>query len=120
MKLVKSIQTIVAVLLVATIANTFAQPGNASATPDSQAASAPTAKEQRTANRRLTKAVRQALTHTAGLDSSHIVVLVKHGSIALTGSVPNDDQIQKAIDAAKTVPGVNSVNSQLAVSMSRQ
>jgi osmotically-inducible protein OsmY len=49
-----------------------------------------------------------------------MVVLAKHGSIALTGTVSRDDQIQKAIDAAKTVPGVNSVSSELAVSMSRQ
>jgi hyperosmotically inducible periplasmic protein len=120
MNLVKSIQTIGVGLLVAVAANVFAQPSDAFAPQASQATSAPTAKEQRAANRRLVRSARKALTHTAGLDSSEIVVLAKRDSIALTGTVRSDDQIQKAVDAATAVPGVSSVNNQLTVRMSRQ
>ncbi|HEY1998379.1 BON domain-containing protein [Paraburkholderia sp.] len=70
-------------------------------------------KAVRAQNRELVKTVRHALTHTKNLDSSDITVLAKGGVVTLDGTVPSDDQIQRATDATSSVPGVTSVRNNL-------
>jgi hyperosmotically inducible protein len=72
-------------------------------------------KTMRAQNRQLAKSVRHALTHTKNLVSSGITVLARGGVVVLDGTVPNDDQIQRAADATSGVPGVRSVKNNLVV-----
>lgn len=74
-------------------------------------------KDTRAANRQLVKDVRRALkdARNQGLRFRNITVRANNGVVTLTGSVPEASQIDLAINTAKGVPGVESVNSRLAV-----
>ncbi|MBB3000490.1 osmotically-inducible protein OsmY [Paraburkholderia tropica] len=63
-------------------------------------------KAQRQADRKLARAVREALTHTKGLQTAQINVLSKSGNVSLVGSLPDETQIQLAGEVAQSVPGV--------------
>ena len=96
-----------------------AQPQPAGSDASSQLASAPSqnAGDSRAANRQLVKDVRRALRQAShrGLRPSNITVRANNGVVSLTGSVPAADQIDLAINVAKEVPGVQSVNSRIIV-----
>lgn len=66
-------------------------------------------------NRKLSKAVRQALDKTKGLVSANIAIVVKAGTVALVGSVPDQKQIDLAGAVAQKVPNVKSVDNRLEV-----
>jgi osmotically-inducible protein OsmY len=78
-------------------------------------ASSSHAMPSKAADHELAKKVRHALAHTKGLNMAHIVVLVKHGRVALTGTVPSTDQIGRAAQVAGGVPGVTGVRNDLTV-----
>jgi hyperosmotically inducible periplasmic protein len=85
------------------------------------AASAPanppmTARETRIANRKLQRAVINALVRTKGVSVSNITVRANNGAVTLEGAVPEQSQIELATRAAATVPGVTSVKSSLTLS----
>lgn len=104
----------VAITLVATtalICTTYASAQTSDTAADSTAQ--PSKKAQRAANHKLEMTVRHALTHTKNLDSSGITVLARGGVVTLDGTVPSDDQIQVAVDAATGVAGVSGVKSNL-------
>ncbi|MBB2979907.1 BON domain-containing protein [Paraburkholderia tropica] len=85
-----------------------AQAPQAASQPASQPASLTKAqrKAQRQADRKLARAVREALTHTKGLQTAQINVLSKSGNVSLVGSLPDETQIQLAGEVAQSVPGV--------------
>jgi hyperosmotically inducible protein len=113
MKLANVLKMTCTVLAVAFACQAYAQASGSGAA-DSTASPAPSAKKTvRTANHRLALAVRHALSRTKGLDVARVVVLARSGKISLTGSVSSQDQVDKAADVAKNVPGVISVNNQL-------
>ncbi|MDN7542481.1 BON domain-containing protein [Burkholderia cenocepacia] len=60
-------------------------------------------------------AVRKAITKAGGIDVANIVVRSKGGAISLEGTVPDQAQIDKAEEAAKSVKGVTSVSNKLTV-----
>jgi len=92
----------------------FAQSSGAMAMP--AAASAPSAKAMRMANRKLAKTVRAALTKAKpALPMADITVLAKGGVVSLTGSVPSQDQSTQATTVAQGVAGVTSVNNKLSI-----
>jgi hyperosmotically inducible protein len=94
----------------------FAQDGNDSAVMASAAAgSAPSAKSIRVANRKLAKNVRAAMAKAKGIDMTQLFVYAKGGGITLSGSVPKSDQVDRAGEIAKSVPGVSSVDNRLSV-----
>ncbi|SAL10647.1 lipoprotein [Caballeronia peredens] len=72
-------------------------------------------KQERANNRALSHSVRQSLTHVKGLDSSHINVPARGGSVTLEGSVPDPSQIDTAAGATRKVAGVSSVDNRLTV-----
>ncbi len=81
-------------------------------------ASAPSASSKkviRRENRLLSKAVHRALASTKGLTHTHIVAFAKaqSGDVVLAGFIEDPQQEQIAIDAARKVPGVASVESKL-------
>ncbi|WP_168787435.1 BON domain-containing protein [Paraburkholderia aromaticivorans] len=80
-------------------------------------ASSSHAMPSKASDRQLAKKVRHALAHTKGLDMSHIVVLVRHGRVALTGTVPSSDQISRAAEVVGGVSGVTGVRNDLTVKM---
>lgn len=89
----------------------YAQDNSASA-PAAATSAAPTAKK---ADRKLGYTVRKALSKTQGVDVSNIAVRSRGGAVTLTGTVPDQGQIDKAGDAAKGVAGVKSVTNKLTV-----
>jgi hypothetical protein len=70
-------------------------------------------KNQRIADRALSRKVRQALTKTQGLQTGSITVLARQGVVSLVGYVPDNQQVQLAGDSAGKVVGVTSVTNNL-------
>ncbi|AQH02527.1 transporter [Burkholderia sp. KK1] len=91
---------------------TIPQASAADSSSDSTAASKKTV---RTENRALSHSVRQSLTKVPGLDSSHINVLARGGTITLAGYAPDQSQIDSAQTAASKVAGVQRVDNRLTV-----
>ncbi|MGS0896296.1 BON domain-containing protein [Burkholderia stagnalis] len=73
------------------------------------------AKTARKANRKLGYTVRKAISKEQGVDVSNLVVRSKGGAISLEGTMPSQDQVDKAEAAAKAVKGVTSVTNKLTV-----
>ena len=94
----------------------FAQDGNSSeVVVSADAGSAPSAKSVRAANRKLAKSVRTAMAKAKGIDMTHLFVYAKGGIVTLSGSVPKSNQVDRAGEIAKSVPGVSSVDNRLSV-----
>jgi hyperosmotically inducible periplasmic protein len=93
--------------------NVYAQASDAA--PGADAPAATSAKAQKKANGQLGRKVRAALAKAKGLDVSSIAVRARSGAVTLTGTVPNQEQIDLAGDTAKGVAGVSSVSNKLNV-----
>ncbi len=103
-----------AILTVLSIGTAYAQTAASASAPAADATSGKTPKQQmRAANRQLEKQVRHALTKTKGLVSSAITIFAKNGFVTLVGTVPEQDQIQLAGDAASKVSGVTGVKNNI-------
>ncbi len=63
----------------------------------------------------ITAKVKSKLLGTKDLKSTGIHVKTKNGTVDLRGSVPTKEQHQLAVDATRSVEGVNSVNDELKV-----
>ncbi len=111
MKSVDFLKALGGVVAMVVACHTYAQASDSMA-PAAPAADAKTAKQ---ANRALGRKVRSALAKTQGLDVSAINVRANGGAITLTGTAPDNDQIQKAGDVAKGVAGVTSVSNKINV-----
>jgi hyperosmotically inducible periplasmic protein len=92
--------------------NVYAQASDAAA--DAQTAQT-SVKAEKKANRQLGHKVRAALAKAKGLDVSSIAVRAKGGAVTLTGTVPDQGQIDLAGTTAKGVAGVASVSNKLNV-----
>ncbi|MCX4152052.1 MULTISPECIES: BON domain-containing protein [Paraburkholderia] len=101
----------------------MAQPGEASGSSAStsvpEAASVPSQKAIRAADRKLVRKVSQALARTKGLNSTRLIVRARSGDITLLGSVTDAGQIPIAVDAAQRVDGVKSVRNEIRVDEQR-
>ncbi len=113
MKTVAFLKTLGAVVCVAVACSAYAQDDAASAAAGTMA-TAP-AKSTKSTDRKLGYAVRKAISRAQGVDVSNISVRARGGAVTLTGSVPDQGQIDKAGDAAKGVAGVTSVSNKLTV-----
>jgi hyperosmotically inducible protein len=107
----KALGGVVAVMLAC---NVYAQASDAAANGQMSAQSAD-AKADKKANRQLGHKVRAALAKAKGLDVSSIAVRAKGGAVTLTGTVPDQGQIDLAGNTAKGVAGVSSVSNKLNV-----
>ncbi|MFM0715432.1 BON domain-containing protein [Paraburkholderia strydomiana] len=114
MKVVQFIKRVGGAVIVLACLDAQAQPASSA-----QAASYPVqvTKDAKAANRQLARDVRRALKEARhrGLRFRNITVRANDGVVSLSGSVPEASQVDLAIDTAKGVPGVQSVNSRLAV-----
>ncbi|WP_308112612.1 MULTISPECIES: BON domain-containing protein [Paraburkholderia] len=108
---------------IAISSSVMAQPGEASGSSAStsvpEAASVPSQKAIRAADRKLVRKVSQALARTKGLNSTRLIVRARSGDITLLGSVTDAGQIPIAVDAAQRVDGVKSVRNEIRVDEQR-
>ncbi|MGF6963142.1 hyperosmotically inducible protein [Paraburkholderia sp. WC7.3g] len=114
MKAFSAIKMIGGALVVLASLNAYAQSSEA-ATSAAPAATTPSAKQTRAANRALQRKVRAALARTKGVTVGNITVRARDGAVTLEGSVPEQAQIELATNAAQGVAGVTSVKSALTI-----
>ncbi|WP_036025454.1 MULTISPECIES: BON domain-containing protein [Paraburkholderia] len=95
--------------LIGASAGAFAQSGAASAGGATTAADATSVKARKAADRKLARRVSTALARTRGLNAARIFVKAQSGHVTLSGSVSDNEQIPLAVEAAKQVVGVSSV-----------
>ena len=114
MKSVGFLKTLGSVVAMVVACNVYAQASDATAT-GTTAAPAASAKASKKANSQLGRKVRAAISKTQGVDVSNIAVRARGGAVTLTGSVPDQSQIEAAGNAAKGVAGVTSVSNKLNV-----
>ena len=93
----------------------YSAPQTAYASKDPAAAAAK--KSAHHADRLLAKDVRKAITKSNDVDPSRMTVLARSGKVTLSGSVPEESQIQLAEQHAKGVAGVTTVANRLVISM---
>jgi hypothetical protein len=122
MKRLDVVKVLGSVVVMAAMSPVHSQTSEPAADMSGQAASMPMASSQqampsKASDRQLAKKVRHALAHSKGLNMSHLVVLVKGGHVALTGTVSSSDQIRRAAQVAGGVPGVRGVRNDLTVKM---
>ncbi|MCG5075680.1 BON domain-containing protein [Paraburkholderia tagetis] len=118
MKSVAFLKTLTAVACVTVACSVYAQDNSAASGTAAATAAAPTAAapaSSKKVDRKLGYSVRKALSKAQGLDISNITVRSRSGAVTLTGSVPSQDQIDKAGEVAKGVAGVKSVTNKLTV-----
>ncbi|MDN7424920.1 BON domain-containing protein [Burkholderia sp. AU45388] len=63
----------------------------------------------------ITTKAKAELTGTSGLSSGDIHVKTRHGTVTLTGSVPDEQQRTQAVGVVKQIDGVQSVRDQLTI-----
>jgi osmotically-inducible protein OsmY len=114
MKSVDFLKALGGVVAVVVACNTYAQSSDAMAS-SGAAMAAPSAKTVKKADRALGRKVRGALAKAQGINVSSIAVRARSGAVTLTGSVPDQGQVDKAGDVAKGVDGVTSVSNKLSV-----
>lgn len=114
MKSVGFLKTLGSVVAMVVACNVYAQASDATAT-GTTAAPAASAKASKKANSQLGRKVRAAISKAQGVDVSNISVRARGGAVTLTGSVPDQGQIDAAGEAAKGVAGVTSVSNKLSV-----
>lgn len=114
MKSVGFLKTLGSVVAMVVACNVYAQASDATAT-GTNAAPAASAQSAKKANSQLGRKVRSALAKAQGIDVSSISVRARGGAVTLTGSVPDQGQIDKAGEVAKGVAGVTSVANKLTV-----
>ena len=113
MKTVDFLKALGGVICVAVACNVYAQASDAGMASDAAATASPKTTKQE--NRKLGRQVRIALSKAHGIDVSKIDVRARGGAVTLTGTVPDQSQIDAATTAAKGVPGVTSVSNKLSV-----
>ncbi|WP_017772931.1 BON domain-containing protein [Paraburkholderia kururiensis] len=114
MKSVNLLKSLGVALCMTIACSAYAQSSDAAAAGGDSSMSAPAAKKAtKKADRKLGYTVRKALSKAQGVDVSNITVRSRGGAVTLTGSVPDESQIAKAEEVAKSVPGVTSVTNKL-------
>lgn len=118
MKALQVFKLAAATALVAASLHAYAQDDAASdATAAAQQASPSHAqsKQEKAANRALSKKIRSALAKDKKVDLSRVTVRVRDGAVVLQGSVPEQSQVEHAADVTKGVQGVTSVKNALTI-----
>lgn len=115
MKAFPAIKMVGGALIVLASLNAYAQSSDAMAAAPMAASSAPTGKQAKAANRALGRKVRSALSKTKGLSVANITVRARGGAVTLAGTVPEQQQVDLATQAAQGVAGVTSVKNALTI-----
>jgi hyperosmotically inducible protein len=117
MKVIRTFQTVGIVLSLVLVSSVYAQSQSSAptATVDSAASAKANQKSIRKADRKLGSDVRRALSKTKDIAVENIFVRARGGAVTLTGSVPDNAQIDRAAEVARSVPGVTSVTNKLSL-----
>ncbi|MBN3754933.1 BON domain-containing protein [Paraburkholderia sp. Tr-20389] len=109
MKIRRALQWLAVVGCVTLTSNVYAQAS------DTSMASAPAthSKKATSADKKLARDVRKALSKAPGFNVSNVFVKARGGAVTLSGSVPEGSQIEEAAQIAKGVEGVTSVTNKL-------
>ena len=119
MKAIHAVRLVSTALLISGSIHAYAQASNNANAP----ASAPTTTQEarthyrsmKAANRALQRQVRNALVRDRNISTANITVRARDGAVTLQGSVPLQNQSDRATDVAKGVPGVTSVRNALSI-----
>lgn len=117
MKAIHAIKLAGTALLICGSIQAYAQASDAApATPASTTAGARQHyKSLKAANRALQRQVRSALVKDRSISMANVTVRARDGAVTLQGSVPVQDQSDRATEVAKSVPGVTSVRNALSI-----
>ncbi|ACC71591.1 BON domain-containing protein [Paraburkholderia phymatum] len=115
MKSVDFLKAVGGVVAMVVACHTYAQASDSTATGTMSSAPAANSKASKKEDRALGKKVRSALAKTQGIDVSGINVRARGGAVTLTGTAPDNGQIEKAGEVAKGVAGVTSVTNKINV-----
>lgn len=115
MKSVDFLKALGGVVAMVVACHTYAQASDSTSTGTMATAPAANSKDAKKENRALGKKVRSALAKAQGLDVSSINVRARGGAVTLTGTAPDNNQIQQAGEVAKGVAGVTSVSNKINV-----
>lgn len=115
MKSVTFLKTLGAVVCVTVACSVYAQDNSAASGAAAMATAPAAAASPKKVDRKLGYTVRKALSKAQGLDVSNIVVRSRSGAVTLTGTVPDQGQIDQAGQVAQGVAGVKSVTNKLTV-----
>ncbi|MFD1559248.1 BON domain-containing protein [Paraburkholderia silviterrae] len=114
MKSVAFLKTLTAVACVTVACSVYAQDNSAASGAADTTMAAPPASAKKV-DRKLGYTVRKALSKAQGLDVKDITVRSRSGAVTLTGTVPDQGQIDQAGQVAQGVAGVKSVSNKLSV-----
>jgi osmotically-inducible protein OsmY len=117
MKAIHAIKLAGTALLICGSIQAYAQASDAApATPASTTSSARQHyKSLKAANRALQRQVRSALVKDRSISMANVTIRARDGAVTLQGSVPLQDQSDRATEVAKSVPGVTSVRNALSI-----
>ena len=117
MKAIHAIKLAGTALLICGSIQAYAQASDAApATPASTTSGARQHyKSLKAANRALQRQVRSALVKDRGISMANVTIRARDGAVTLQGSVPLQDQSDRATEVAKSVPGVTSVRNALSI-----
>ena len=115
MKSVDFLKALGGVVAMVVACHAYAQASDSTSTGTTATAPAANSKTAKQENRALGKKACSALAKAQGLDVSNIKVRARGGAVTLTGTAPDNDQIQKAGEVAKGVAGVTSVSNKINV-----
>ncbi|MBR8237808.1 MULTISPECIES: BON domain-containing protein [Burkholderia] len=114
----RALRTGMAVAIAAATACMVVAP-NAVAAGDDGAASSSTSSHSSTGTKirdaTITTKAKAELVGTSGLSAGDIHVKTRHGTVTLTGSVPDEQQRTQAVSVVKQVDGVQDVRDQLTI-----
>lgn len=114
MKTKKAINLVIGMVVGFAAVSVNAQGGTSSET-ISTTKSASQVATSKSADRALQKRVRGAFAKAKDVTSSNITVRAHGGAVILQGTVPDQDEIEMAVEVAKGVSGVTSVKNALTV-----
>lgn len=120
MKAIHAIKLAGTALLICGSIQAYAQASDAApATPATPASTTAGARQHykslKAANRALQRQVRSALVKDRGISMANVTIRARDGAVTLQGSVPVQDQSDRATEVAKKVPGVTSVRNALSI-----
>ncbi|WP_321908058.1 MULTISPECIES: BON domain-containing protein [unclassified Paraburkholderia] len=118
MKALQVFKLAAATALVAASLHAYAQDDAASGAAAAAQQASPShaqTKQEKAANRALSRKVRTALAKDKKIDVARITVRARDGAVVLQGSVPESAQIDHATEVAKGVQGVTSVKNALTI-----
>ncbi|WP_176016195.1 BON domain-containing protein [Burkholderia sp. BCC0398] len=114
----RALRTGMAVAIAAATACLVVAP-NAVAASDDGTASSSTSSHSSTGTKirdaTITTKAKAELTGTSGLSTGDIHVKTRHGTVTLTGSVPDEQQRTQAVSVVKQIDGVQDVRDQLTI-----